>query len=64
MSKDGLETYQTKYGGKAQDLLDEYKRTGDLQVLADVAVRYMHTRAGAEANDSAEGAGRSRSAAG
>jgi outer membrane protein assembly factor BamB len=51
MPADGLDTYQNLYGGQARERLDEYKKTGDPAILAEVAQRYMHTRAGAEATD-------------
>jgi outer membrane protein assembly factor BamB len=51
MPADGLDTYQSLFGGKAQELLDEAKKTGDPALYADVALRYMHTKAGIEANE-------------
>jgi outer membrane protein assembly factor BamB len=51
MSPQGLEVYEVEYGSKARELLTEAKKKGDREILADVAQRYMHTKAGAEAND-------------
>ncbi len=51
MPADGLDTYQRLYGGQARERLDEAKRLSDPAILAEVAQRYMHTAAGAEAND-------------
>jgi outer membrane protein assembly factor BamB len=51
LEKEGLETYQTMYGGSAQQMLDQYKETSDRHILAEVARRYMHTTAGGEANE-------------
>ncbi|MSQ93449.1 MAG: hypothetical protein EXR98_02710 [Gemmataceae bacterium] len=51
MKPQGLETYETAYGGKAKTDLDEAKKNGDALLLADVAQRYCHTRAGIEANE-------------
>lgn len=47
----GQNIYEIANGGKARQMLDEAKKKGDLRQLAEVAQRYMHTRAGAEAND-------------
>ncbi|MCI0462193.1 MAG: hypothetical protein L0Z62_35015 [Gemmataceae bacterium] len=47
----GLEAYEQREGGKARQMLDKAKKTGDRELLADVAQRYMHTKAGIEAND-------------
>jgi outer membrane protein assembly factor BamB len=51
MAKEGLETYQTLYGGVAGSELEKFKETGDLHLLGEVAKRYMHTDAGIEANE-------------
>jgi outer membrane protein assembly factor BamB len=48
--KEGRDFYQLNYGAKAADLLKEAVGKGyDRAVLADVSLRYLHTRAGAEA---------------
>jgi tetratricopeptide (TPR) repeat protein len=49
--KEGLEVYEVRFGGKARHLLDEARRKGDWEQLADVAQRFLHTKAGAEANE-------------
>lgn len=61
MPPNGLQVYELQFGGKAKELLDEAKRapeertTDELkqksaaQILADVAQRYLHTKAGSEA---------------
>src|SRR5262249_6124790 len=51
MSSQGLEVYEVDYGAEARRLLNEAKKKGDRETLADVAQRYMHTRAGLEANE-------------
>jgi outer membrane protein assembly factor BamB/tetratricopeptide (TPR) repeat protein len=51
MHADGLGVYEVTAGATARNLLAEAKRKGDRELLADVAQRYMHTRAGIEAND-------------
>lgn len=51
MDADGLQAYELAYGPDAKTILDEAKKTGDLQLLADVAQRYCHTKAGIEANE-------------
>lgn len=51
MPANGLDVYEVRLGGKARQLLDEAKRKGDREQLADVAQRYLHTRAGLEANE-------------
>src|SRR5439155_13486150 len=47
----GLDTYELKYGGTAKSQLDEAKKNGDRELLADVAQRYCHTEASIEANE-------------
>ena len=47
----GLETYEQTYGAEAKVKLDEAKKTGDREMIADVAQRYCHTKAGVEANE-------------
>jgi outer membrane protein assembly factor BamB len=51
MPEDGLNLYQGIHGDKAKARLDEAKKTGSKEILAEVAMRYLHTKAGAEAND-------------
>lgn len=51
MPKEGLEVYEVKYGGEASKLLKEAKDNGDRELLADVATRFAHTKAGIEANE-------------
>lgn len=51
MPTEGLDVYEVRYGGKARQMFDEARRKGDWEQLADVSQRYLHTRAGTEAND-------------
>jgi outer membrane protein assembly factor BamB len=51
MPDDGLDVYEVRFGGKARQDLEEARKKGDRELLAQVAQRYLHTRAGAEAND-------------
>jgi outer membrane protein assembly factor BamB/tetratricopeptide (TPR) repeat protein len=51
MPAEGMEVYELRYGGKAKDRLDEAKKKGDRELIAEVAQRYCHTRAGIEANE-------------
>jgi len=51
MADEGLDVYEVRFGGKARQDLEEAKKKGDREELARVAQRYLHTRAGAEAND-------------
>jgi outer membrane protein assembly factor BamB/tetratricopeptide (TPR) repeat protein len=51
MPDDGLDVYEQRFGGKARKLLDEAKKKGDFDALGEVAARYLHTQAGAEANE-------------
>lgn len=51
MPAEGLEVYETSYGAPAKALLDEAKEKGSREKIAEVAQRYMHTRAGIEANE-------------
>src|SRR5262249_45812492 len=48
---EGLDTYQTNYGGKAEELLEEAIKTSDIKGIAFVGLHYLHTKAGAKAND-------------
>lgn len=49
LPKEGLQFYEQEYGVPARLLLKQGEATGDPQVFADVALRYLHTEAGAEA---------------
>ncbi len=50
LPKDGLEYYQNFYGPDAENLLKQAKENGyDRPKLAEIAQRYYHTKAGAEA---------------
>ena len=51
MPSEGLDVYETRHGGKALAMLREAKETGDEELLAEVAHRYFHTKAGVEANE-------------
>src|SRR5947209_3766007 len=51
MPDEGLDVYEVRFGGKARQELEEAKKKGERELLAQVAQRYLHTRAGAEAND-------------
>jgi outer membrane protein assembly factor BamB len=46
---DGLEFYQVQYGQAAEVRLKEALEKNDAAILAEVALRYLHTQAGAEA---------------
>jgi outer membrane protein assembly factor BamB len=45
----GRESYEAAHGPPAKSLLAEANRTGDVNLLGEVARRYFHTPAGAEA---------------
>ncbi|HZZ79968.1 MAG TPA: PQQ-binding-like beta-propeller repeat protein [Gemmataceae bacterium] len=51
MKAQGLEAYELAQGANAKSLLDDAKRLGDREKLAEVAQRYCHTKAGIEANE-------------
>ncbi len=51
MEPEGLQAYELTYGADAKALLDEAKRDGDRDLLAVVAQRFCHTKAGIEANE-------------
>lgn len=51
MKLQGLETYEAMHGAEAKAKLDEAKKNGDQELLADVAQRFCHTEAGIEANE-------------
>jgi outer membrane protein assembly factor BamB len=47
----GLEAYELAHGAEAKLKLDDAKKKGDRDLLAKVAQRYCHTKAGIEANE-------------
>ncbi|HEV3255878.1 MAG TPA: hypothetical protein VG013_03265, partial [Gemmataceae bacterium] len=49
MPAEGLEEYEVKCGGRAKSLLADAKKDNDRKLLAEVALKYQHTEAGAEA---------------
>ncbi len=51
MPIDGLNMYELSYGAEAKTMLDEAKNTGDQPMVAQVAQRFCHTKAGIEANE-------------
>lgn len=51
MALEGLEAYESSHGGEARTALDEAKKNGDQMLIADVAQRFCHTKAGIEANE-------------
>ncbi len=51
MADDGLDVYELRFGAKARNVLEEAKAKGDREGLGEVAQRYLHTKAGIEAND-------------
>ncbi len=51
MKIEGLQVYEFTYGAEAKTKLDEAKKSGDRDALADVAQRFCHTQAGIEANE-------------
>lgn len=51
MPAKGREFYELQYGARAKARLAEAKAKNDPQALAEVAQRYRHTEAGAEATD-------------
>ena len=51
MPGDGMQFYELQYGFTARKLLTEAKAKSDPRILAEVAQRYFHTEAGAEATD-------------
>jgi outer membrane protein assembly factor BamB/tetratricopeptide (TPR) repeat protein len=48
---EGLQFYELQFGAPAKARLAEAKTKGDPQILAEVAQRYLHTEAGAEATN-------------
>lgn len=51
MPDEGLDAYEVRFGGKSKAMLDKARETGDRELLAEVAIKYLHTRAGAEATE-------------
>jgi outer membrane protein assembly factor BamB/tetratricopeptide (TPR) repeat protein len=51
MPKEGLDMYENMFGDKARTRLREALEKNDRESLADVAQRFLHTKAGAEANE-------------
>src|SRR5262249_46301666 len=51
MPAEGLAIYEVQYGGEARGKLNEAKTKSDPHLLAEVAERYLHTDAGAEATN-------------
>jgi outer membrane protein assembly factor BamB len=49
MAGEGLKVYEDMYGREAGNRLTEARERNDIQLLADVAQRYLHTKAGAKA---------------
>jgi outer membrane protein assembly factor BamB len=49
MPPEGLEFYEIRYGPSANALLSEAKARGDVQLLQQVARRYLYTKAGEKA---------------
>ncbi len=46
-----LETYEVLYGARAKERMTAAKTKGDVDLLAEVALKYFHTEAGAEATN-------------
>lgn len=51
MPADGLQVYELRYGNRAKALLNDAKAANNTQMVAEVALRYLHTEAGAEATN-------------
>lgn len=51
MKIEGLEVYEQTLGAEAKTKLDEAKQNGDRELVAYIAQRYCHTKAGVEANE-------------
>ena len=49
MPREGRASYDLQYGARARNLLDEAVRSGEIEVVAEVARRFFHTEAGYEA---------------
>ncbi|MCS6978330.1 MAG: PQQ-binding-like beta-propeller repeat protein [Gemmatales bacterium] len=50
MPANGRQFYELEYGTQARNALKKALNAGDPRALADVALRFLHTEAGAEAN--------------
>ncbi len=46
MPEEGLDVYEQRFGAQAKNKLVEAKKTGSREVLAEVAQRFLHTKAG------------------
>ncbi len=51
MAVEGLQTYEVAYGAEAKGLLDDAKKTGNREAIAEIAQKFCHTKAGIEANE-------------
>lgn len=51
MKDEGLDVYEIRFGGKAKSMLDSAREKGDRDQLAEVAQRYLHTKAGMDASE-------------
>ena len=51
MPEEGLDVYEQRFGAPAKNKLQAAKANSDRELLAEVAQRYLHTKAGIEAND-------------
>jgi tetratricopeptide (TPR) repeat protein len=51
MPEEGLDVYEQRFGAPAKNKLADAKATGNRELLAEVAQRFLHTKAGIEAND-------------
>lgn len=51
MNDDGLDVYELRFGAKARAMLEDAKARGDQLLLGEVGQRFLHTKAGIEAND-------------
>jgi outer membrane protein assembly factor BamB len=51
MPAEGLQFYELQYGPQARKALNDAKKNADPQALGEVAMRYFHSDAGAEAAD-------------
>ncbi len=51
MPQEGRQFYELQYGARAKTRMNEAKAQSDPKILAEVAQRFMHTEAGAEASN-------------
>ena len=51
MPADGLQIYELRFGNRAKALLNDAKAASNTQLIAEVALKYLHTEAGAEATN-------------